>query len=69
MTVSQPRCAVAIRSANRLFFEGSRTLDFTCCDVEPAILGESFTGPLDGDSEKVLTLHSKERPSPYNDRR
>ena len=69
MRVSQPRCAVVVCDPNGPFLEGSRILGFTCCDVEPAILGESFTGPLDGDLEKVLMLHSKERPSPHDDRR
>ena len=69
MTVSQQRCAVAIHDTDGLFFEGSRALDFTCCDVEAAILGEFFIDLLHGDLAKVLTLHSKERTPPHNDRR
>lgn len=70
MTVSQPQRTVAIHDLNGLFFEGSRTLDFTCCDVDPAILGTSSADSLRGNFVGVLTFQlSEERTPPHDDLR
>ena len=73
MIVSQPQCAVAVYDFNGQFFQGNRAFDFTCCDIEPAILGTSSIDPLHGNSWEhrpfiarnvlLLTMIADSRPS------
>ena len=67
MTVSWLWSTIAIHDPNGLPFQGRRALDFTCCDVEPAILGKPFVLALE--LRGGLTPHSKEHTSPHDDRR
>lgn len=69
MTVSCHGALFYTRSQRTNLFKGDRALDFTCCDIEPAILGTLFTSPLHENRAGVLTFHSKERTSPHDDRR